>query len=201
MSSLPSTFDGLPCLSSSITFSTACSAGSRSSTVGAIPIRSSIYVLAMGKVLVVDVLHQQRIFGALTACCGARTPGLGTIASSAPGASRAPGRHRPRSLPPGRPNSSNSGRNWGVFSRIYGALGPDRGLLDCQLAAGWRRWRLRQQGQARFFADGPWCIFLHLQYISAFWRFLWCYTGFQTIHDQPAWAHTMPYRDPSTWFL
>jgi len=67
--------------------------------------------------------HQQRTFGALTPCCGARTPGLCTIASSAPGASRAPGRHRPRSLPPGRPNTSTSRRNWGVFARIYGAHG------------------------------------------------------------------------------
>ena len=99
--------------------------------------------------------------------------GLCTIASSAPGASRAPGHHRPRSLPLGRPNSSNSGWNWGRFctdlwrpwrpdasvlgQRRPGALGPDRGFLDCQLASEWRRWRLRQQGQARFFADevGP----------------------------------------------
>jgi len=78
--------------------------------------------------------HQQRIFGALTPCCGARAPGLCTIASSASGASRAPRRHRPRSLPPGRPNSSDSGRNWGDFSRNYGACGAltpafwDRGV-------------------------------------------------------------------------
>ena len=37
--------------------------------------------------------------------------------------------------------------------RRPGALGPDRGFLDFQLAPGWRRWRLRQQGQGRFFAD------------------------------------------------
>ena len=67
--------------------------------------------------------HPQRIFGALTPCCGAWAPGLCTIASSASGASRAPRGHRPRSLPPGRPNNSNSGRNWGVFSRNYGASG------------------------------------------------------------------------------
>jgi len=60
--------------------------------------------------------HQQRIFGA-------GTPGLFTIPSSASGASRAPRGHRPRSLPPGRANSSNFRRNWGGFSWNYGACG------------------------------------------------------------------------------
>ena len=46
-----------------------------------------------------------------------------TIASSASGASREPRCHRPRSLPPGHPNRSNFGRNWGDFSRNYGAYG------------------------------------------------------------------------------
>jgi len=70
-----------------------------------------------------ELLHQQRIFGALTPCCGAWVPGLCTITSSASGASRAPRRHRPRSLPLGRPNSSNCRRNCADFSRNYGASG------------------------------------------------------------------------------